>query len=94
MIPFLLSENPEIDGKRAFELSKDMMNGQKFNVFVLDLSFILWDLLSMLTCGILSVLYVNPYKAATDSELYAALRADAINRGATNTYELPGYFEN
>lgn len=91
MIPYILSENPEIEMKRAFELSREMMTGQKWNTFVLDLSFILWNLLGAVTCGLGNVFYVNPYIAATDAELYAVLRGQILENGYSNTYELPGY---
>lgn len=94
MIPYILSENPQIDRQRAFELSKEMMYGQKMEVFVLDLSFLLWDILASITVGILNVLFLNPYKTATGAELYAVLRDDAIRRGVTDSYELPGYSVN
>lgn len=91
MIPYILSENPGIDQKRAFELSRAMMTGQKWNAFVLDLSFILWMLLGAITCGLANVFYINPYMAATNAELYAVLREDLLNQGLSNTYELPGF---
>ncbi len=74
MIPYLLAENPDMTKEDAFAMSREMMKGQKWRAFVLDLSFIGWALLSVFTCGILSVFYVNPYKAATDAALYEALR--------------------
>ena len=46
MIPYILSENPNISRKRAFEISKQMMKGNKWDTFVLDLSFIGWQILS------------------------------------------------
>ena len=52
MIPYILAENPRISRKRAFEISKNMMDGEKWNAFVLDLSFIGWNLLSTITFGI------------------------------------------
>ncbi len=42
MIPYILAENPRILRKRAFEISKNMMDGEKWNAFVIDLSFIGW----------------------------------------------------
>ena len=48
MIPYILSENPEISRQRAFEISKRMMMGNKWNTFVLDLSFLGWEILSAL----------------------------------------------
>lgn len=92
MIPYILAENPQIDRKRAFELSKQMMTGQKWNAFVLDLSFLGWNLLSVFcTCGILSVFYVNPYVSHTQAGLYLALREEALRQGITNAYELKGF---
>ena len=77
MIPYLLAENPGLTTKEAFAKSKAMMTGQKWRAFVLDLSFIGWELLSLLTCGILSVFYVSPYEHATNAALYEALRDKA-----------------
>lgn len=93
MIPYILSENTNIDRARAFEISKEMMNGQKYNAFVLDLSFFGWYLLSVFTFGILDVLYINPYVEATNAELYAFLREDALQRGCVTSEELPGFLK-
>ena len=74
MIPYLLAENPEMSKEEAFAASKQMMDGQKWRTFVLDLSFFGWIILSGLTCGILSIFYVNPYMFSTQAALYEALR--------------------
>ena len=74
MIPYILAENPGIDSKEAFAMSKQMMHGNKWKTFVLELSFYGWLLLSVLTCGILSIFYVNPYFHMTLAELYVALK--------------------
>lgn len=74
MIPYLLAENPDMDKADAFAKSKEMMTGQKWNAFVLDLSFIGWTILSVFTFGILAIFYVDPYIYATNAELYVALR--------------------
>lgn len=74
MIPYLLAENPEMSKEEAFAISKQMMSGQKWRTFVLDLSFFGWIILSGLTCGILSIFYVNPYMFSTQAALYEALR--------------------
>lgn len=74
MIPYILADNPEISRQEAFERSRQMMTGNKWNAFVLDLSFIGWNLLSVLTCGILSIFYVNPYILQTRAQLYHALK--------------------
>lgn len=74
MIPYLIAENPEMDHKTAFAESKRLMTGQKWSTFVLDLSFIGWHLLSIMTIGILGLFYVGPYVAATSAALYETLR--------------------
>lgn len=74
MIPYILAENPKIQRKQAFKLSKEMMKGNKWKTFILDMSFFGWNLLSVLTFGLLSILYVNPYNAATIAELYVTLK--------------------
>lgn len=74
MIPYILAENPGIDSKEAFAISKKMMDGNKWDAFVLDLSFVGWSILSAFTCGILAVFYVSPYIHMTNAELYVALK--------------------
>lgn len=79
MIPYILAENPKIKRKEAFVLSKQMMKGNKWKTFILDMSFFGWNFLSVLTLGLLSIFYVNPYNAATIAELYATLKEKAID---------------
>ena len=79
MIPYLLADNPNMSYKEAFAMSKEMMDGNKWKAFVLDLSFIGWQLLSVLTLGLLSIFYVNPYKFATNAALYEALKSGRSN---------------
>lgn len=81
MIPYILAENPGIDRRTAFDLSRRMMDGEKWNAFVLDLSFIGWYLLSLVTCGIVGIFYVQPYVEATNTELYAYNKVKAYNEG-------------
>ncbi len=73
MIPYLLAENPELTVSEIFGMTKKIMDGNKMDTFVLDLSFLPWILLSAMTCGILSVVYVAPYIALTNTELYVCL---------------------
>lgn len=68
-------------GKQAFLISKKMMMGHKWDVFVLELSFIGWKILSMATFGVLGIFYVAPYKRATYAELYTVNREMAYQKG-------------
>ena len=74
MVPYIMTETPDMDYKTALSLSKDMMNGYKWKTFVLDLSFLLWHFLGMITCGIVEILYVAPYQNLTNAALYCTLR--------------------
>ena len=74
MIPFLLAENPQMTKEQAFATSKSMMQGQKWRAFVLDLSFLGWKILSVITIGILDIFYVAPYMNNTHAALYETLR--------------------
>ena len=70
MIPYILADNPNMSTKEAFALTKKMMTGHKWECFVLNLSFLGWMFLSLCTCGILSIFYVEPYKAYTMAGFY------------------------
>ena len=78
MIPYILADNPKIERKEVFRISKEMMKNNKWKTFILDVSFILWHILSLLTLGFLNILYVNPYRAATVTELYLNLKNKKI----------------
>ena len=78
MIPFILAENPKIGRKKAFMLSKQMMRNNKWKLFLLDLSFLGWRLVSLLTLGILDFLLVNPYMAGCKTEFYFSLRRNYV----------------
>ena len=86
MVDYILADNPDIDYRRAFDISNKTMNGEKLNVFVLDLSFIPWFLLTIITAGIAGIFYVSPYIEATKARLYDVLKEKAITNGYA-TYE-------
>lgn len=77
MIPYLLAENSNITAKEAFETSKKMTDGEKWNLFVLDLSFIGWYLLGLLCCGV-GTIFVAPYVRATEVQVYFVLKTKLI----------------
>lgn len=87
MVPYILTENPDMDYRAALQMSREMMDGNKWKTFVLGLSFILWDILGALTLGIVEVLYVQPYRCLTFAALYCQLR----NTRVMNHMEVPAY---
>ncbi len=80
LIPYLLAENTAIDQKEAFEKSRAMMRGNKWRAFVLDLSFIFWHLISVLTLGLVGIFYSNPYKCSADAAFYQAMKEENYDR--------------
>lgn len=78
MVPYILAENPYIERKHAFKLSKEMMRGNKWHAFILQMSFIGWIILGMFSLGLLDIFYVSPYMNTTMAELYMTLRSKAI----------------
>lgn len=87
MVPYILADNPEVGHKRALELSDQMTKGDKFNIFVLELSFLGWYFLGALLCG-LGIFFVVPYDHSTRAELYLDLRKRAIENGFCDYTEL------
>ncbi|MEG0430113.1 MAG: DUF975 family protein [Anaerovoracaceae bacterium] len=74
LVSYIMAENPEIHWKDAIALSKEMMKGYKWNAFLLDCSFILWNGLNLLTFGLAGIFFTNMYYRATETELFVKLR--------------------
>lgn len=88
MVPFLLAENPTIPSKEAIRLSISMMKGNKWRLFLLDCSFLPWKLLALATGGVFGFLFANPYKTASEANLYAALRQNLLDKTPAATHYL------
>lgn len=69
LTPFILKDHPELKFNGAIEESMRLMDGRKMRLFVLDLTFIGWGLLCIITCGIAS-LWVQPYRYTTHAAFY------------------------
>lgn len=89
MIDYMVADNPELDRKRAFEITKAAMSGNKWRTFVLGLSFILWALLCVITAGI-GALFLEPYIQTTYAHYYLELKKTAIETGIATAEELNG----
>ncbi len=73
LTPYILVDDPDISVREAIRKSQRLMEGQKFNLFYLQLSFIGWFLLACLTCGI-GFLWLIPYYQSTVAVFYNNLR--------------------
>lgn len=70
---YLMAENKKMTAAEAQKKSMEIMEGHKWEYFVLGLSFILWYLLVGITFG-LAAIYVAPYIEATKAEFYRKLK--------------------
>lgn len=78
MAVYIQIDNPEYSAMECIRQSKKMMSGHKLELWVLDLSFILWNLLSLIP---FVSIYVEPYMAITCSNYYCALSGRTGNEG-------------
>ncbi len=73
MVPFILRDHPEMTATEVITESRRLMDGQKWNVFVFDLSYIGWFLLSILTLGLLNIFWTYPYQQNANAAIYLKL---------------------
>lgn len=85
MVPYLMGQEDAPDAKEALIKSSEMMHGQKWAAFVLDLSFLGWNLLAILTCGLVGLFYTNPYEFQTDAALFDVLNGSKWETPAVNS---------
>lgn len=83
LVPYIISENPDIKPIDVFKLSWRMMRGNKWKLFKINLSMLGWDILGVITLGLTSIFYTNPYKVCVHTEFYARVR-DAAKQNEIN----------
>lgn len=79
LTPFILKDEPELKYNAAIEKSMRMMDGYKMKLFLLDLSFIGWMILSILTLGI-GLLFLQPYMNTARAAFYEGLKVELSDR--------------
>lgn len=75
MTPFLLRDHPELSVTETLQMSRTMMMGHKWELFLLELSFIGWMILGIFTFFI-GYLWLIPYMQMTTTKFYEQLRAE------------------
>ncbi len=90
-VNYILCVRPDIDKNDAFELSYKLTDGHRGELFLLELSFFGWGLLSVLSFGVAGVFYVFPYMQLTYAEYFSYLRSEAIKNGTITPYDIPDY---
>lgn len=76
MTPFILAEHPNMTASQAIRHSEDLMDGHKSDLFILDLTFIGWNILAVLTLN-LGNIALNPYKNAAYAAFYRQIQTEA-----------------
>jgi len=77
MTPFILKDYPELSANQAINLSMKMMEGRKFDLFYLYLSFIGWGILALFTLGI-GYLWLMPYMYTSTAAFYQNVKEEYI----------------
>lgn len=70
---YIKIDHPELSANECITASRKMMKGHKWQLFVIDLSFIGWYILGFLALGI-GVLWVHPYHELTKALFYEELK--------------------
>lgn len=74
MVPYIVAENPDMKANEAITLSRKMMDGHKWECFVMVLSYLGWTVLGIFTLGLSALFYSNAYREVGFCEYYAELR--------------------
>lgn len=104
-VSYIVAENPGISKDRVREISKEMTRGHKWQMFVMELSFLGWILLfvlaevvlALISCGIFAIpgmvliFPIAAYQKAAFAELYAERREYALMTGVVSQDELIGF---
>ncbi len=92
MTPYILAENPEMSANEAITKSKELMNGKRWRLFCLEISFIGWSLLCvLLTLGI-GVFWLKPYMEASFAAFYREISAEKYGREEQKEDFYEGYY--
>lgn len=86
LIPYIVFDHPELGCMDTVRRSWFMMKGHKMKLFLLHLSFIGWDILSLITFCILQ-LWITPYKLTATAEFYLQIKAEHGELGDKVIYE-------
>lgn len=74
LIPYIIAENPQTNWKDAFKISKQLMHGEKWRTFVLDVSLFPWTILSSVTYNLSALFFSDAYVQCVKAELYMRIR--------------------
>lgn len=73
MAYYIKRDNPTYDWKQCLDESQKMMDGKKWKLFCLQLSFIGWSIVCAFTFGI-GYLWLTPYMNAATANFYESIK--------------------
>ena len=76
MVPFVLEDHPEMSAREVLRTSREMMRGHKWELFILELSYIGWILLCIITLGV-ATFWVEPWMTTAMAHFYEDIRPQA-----------------
>lgn len=77
-VEWIQADYPELKAQQVLEYSQRLTNSHIGDLLVYELSFLGWNLLSLVTGGIAGIVYVEPYYRMTSALLYEELKGGAI----------------
>lgn len=78
---YIAAENPKLSVRKSMKLSMIITKGYKWKLFVLDLTFVGWMLLSGLFTSNLGSIWIMPYMYLTKINAYHYIMQEAIESG-------------
>lgn len=75
MTMYILHDQPDLSASQALQASADLMNGYKWKLFCLQLSFIGWQLLVIFTL-LIGYLWLSPYMMLSNAHFYELVCAE------------------
>lgn len=84
---FIIAEYKDVSVTKAMRISMVITKGHKWDLFVMELSFIGWAFLCCLSCGI-GFLWLAPYMNMTKTNAYHAMLKEALETGKIKPEDL------
>ena len=79
MTPYIVKDmvasGKQVSATYGINASKELMKGHKMALFIFDLSFLGWNILAAITCGI-GYLWVTPYYQTAKANFYRHIAGD------------------
>lgn len=87
LVSYIIADNSDINSKDALKLSEEIMKGNKWKLFMIELSFVGWHLLAILTLGILEI-WIIPYQQTAVTKFLYDLKTNYEKEHNTATAEV------